>query len=175
MQSITFNENGGPITVTLSAGQAQPGSYVFRLWEANTNQIVLQKQGNFLNDADDSYELPTPNSANNGRLIQGILTVAPLPPNNNYSGAITVVQDGKTLGEIPISGSSDQPSVILNLYATLTVAVGEQTPEPKPEVVTEPVAETNLTDKGTPVENEPVADTEPAADTETATTSGGNA
>lgn len=157
MQSITFNENGGPITVTLSAGQAQPGSYVFRLWEANTNQIVLQKQGNFLNDADDSYELPTPNSANDGRLIQGILTVAPLPPNDNYSGAITVVQDGKTLGEIPISGSSDQPSVILNLYATLTAA-GEQTPEPKPEVVTEPAAET-----------------EPVAETETATTSGGNA
>lgn len=163
MQSITFNENGGPITVTVSAGQAQPGSYVFRLWEANTNQPVLQKQGNFLNDADDSYELPTPNSENNGRMIQAILTVAPLPPNDNYSSAITVVQDGKTIGEVSLSGSSDQPSVILNLYATLTAAVVEE------------VAETNLTDKGTPVENEPVADAEPAADTETATTSGGNA
>lgn len=168
-KSITFNRNGGPITVTVSAGQAQPGSYVFRLWEANTNQTVLQEQGNFLNDADDSYKLPEPNSENNGRMIQGILTVAPLPPNDNYSGAITVVQDGKTIGEVSLSGSTDQSSVTLNLYATLTAAVVEE------------VAETNLTETETAVETEPVAETEtpaetePAAETETATTSGGNA
>lgn len=120
MQSITFNPNGGTISVTLSAGQAQTGSYEFRLWEAGSNQIVMQQQGNFLNDEDDTYELPTPNGQNNGRLIQGIVVIALLPPNNNYSAAMTVKQDGATLGEVPISGSSDQPSVILNLYATLT-------------------------------------------------------
>lgn len=119
MQSITFNQDGGPINVTLSAGQAQPGSYELRLWEAGTNQIVLQKQGNFLNDADDAYPLPTPNSQNNGRLVQAIMTIALLPPISNYSAAVTIEQDGKTLGKIPISGTSNEPSVILNLYATL--------------------------------------------------------
>ena len=122
MQTISFNSNGGPISVTLSAGEAQTGSYEFRLWEANSNQIIMQKQGNFLNDQDDTYELPTPNAQNNGRLIQGIIVIALLPPNDNYSAAMTVEQDGKTIGEVPISGSSSQPSVILNLYATLGTA-----------------------------------------------------
>lgn len=125
MQSITFNTNGGPISVTLSAGQAQTGSYEFRLWEANSNQIVMQKQGNFLNDEDDTYQLPTPNAQNDGRLIQAVIVIAILPPINAYSASMTVAQDGKTIGEVPISGTTDQPSVILNLYATLTAGAGQ--------------------------------------------------
>ena len=119
MQSIKFNSNGGTISITLSAGQAQTGSYEFRLWEAGSNQMVIQNHGNFLNDDNDTYELPTPNTGNNGRLVQGIFTIALLPPNNNYSATMKVVQDGKTLGDVTTSGSSDQPSVILNLYASL--------------------------------------------------------
>ena len=138
MISISFNKSGGPITVELSTGNAQTGSYELRLWEADKNQIVMREHGNFLNPDDDSYKLPEPNSLNNGRRVQAVITVALIPPINKYSAALTVRQDGNELGQIPISGTSDQPSVILNLYATIQASQSDTDTTPAAHVASNP-------------------------------------
>lgn len=119
MKIISFNKDGGPICVTVSAGEAQTGSYEFRLWEADKNDVVMKKSGNFNNSDEDTYELPTPNDLNIGRQVQAIVVLALLPPSNDYSATMSVMQDDEELGKVTMEGSSDQPSVSLNLYAEL--------------------------------------------------------
>jgi hypothetical protein len=51
------------------------GSYTLFVWEAGENTIVMERRGNFVNVDDDVYELPLPNEANDGRLVECIATV----------------------------------------------------------------------------------------------------
>jgi hypothetical protein len=119
METIKFKKDGGPIVAEVSAGEAQTGSYDIKLWEADKNQLVFRKEGDFLNPDDDSYNLPTPNLINNGRRIQAIVVITPLPPLNQYSVALTLKQDGKIIGCIEISNKTDHQSEVLNIYAIL--------------------------------------------------------
>lgn len=88
-----FDPGGGPIRVGVSCDPNRNGSYTIILWEANANQAVKTYQGNFLNTADDEYDLDTPNSQHNGRLLEGMVVVA-IPPGVGPSDVTMIVSQG---------------------------------------------------------------------------------
>jgi hypothetical protein len=107
-----FDPAGGVISARVSCGFAQPGAYTLFLWEANKNKIVMERPGNFLNSDDDEYPLPTPNSVNQGRYVQALVTVAITPPELHYAVAVTVLQDGNNLATELRSGSGEPGDAI---------------------------------------------------------------
>ena len=119
MQTITFNKEGGPIIAEVTSGFAQPGAYGLKLWEKGLNQVVMRQEGNFINADDDSYPLPEPNEHNDGRIIQSVFSLTILPPITQYNVTLKISQDGKELGSVSVEKQTSQPSVILNLFATL--------------------------------------------------------
>ena len=119
MQTIKFNSNGGPIIVNVSAGQAQTGSYILKLWEADVNQIVMREEGNFVNPNNDSYALPNPTSSNKGRLIDSTVTVGIIPGNDYYQIDLDFYQDGEKIGNEMRSGSSEESTVTHKMYVLL--------------------------------------------------------
>ncbi|HEY6155915.1 MAG TPA: hypothetical protein VIV88_00600 [Gemmatimonadales bacterium] len=121
MQTIQFATDGGPVVVEVTCGHAQEGSYKLRLWEAGKNVIVKEYPGNFLNPDDDSYELPTPNQVNDGRIVECMTTVVITPPIKKYAVSLTLSQDGKQLGVVKAAGETDQPSETVDLFAQLVV------------------------------------------------------
>ena len=106
----------------MTCGQAQEGSYNLLLWEADRNLIVKQYPGNFMNPDDDSYDLPTPNQANDGRILECLTTVVVTPPIKKYAVSLTLSQDGRRLGVVKAAGETDQPSQTVDLFAQLVVA-----------------------------------------------------
>lgn len=75
MYTVKFKKNGSPISIDIQYKGAVTCSYVYALWENDSNAIVQTQQGNNLNPQDDSYELPTPTSLNEGRFIQVFSTI----------------------------------------------------------------------------------------------------
>ena len=122
MLTIQFAKEGGPVVAEVTCGQAQEGSYNLLLWEADRNLIVKQYPGNFINPDDDSYDLPTPNQANDGRILECLTTVVVTPPIKKYAVSLTLSQDGRRLGVVKAAGETDQPSQIVDLFAQLVVA-----------------------------------------------------
>lgn len=126
METITFNTEGGPLVAEVSSGFAQPGFYVLQLWNAGVNQVVMREQGNFINDDDDAYTLPTPNELNDGRVIQAVVTLTILPLADSgdpqYNVTLTLSQDGAELGKVSVSNTTTQHTVLVNVFATLQQA-----------------------------------------------------
>jgi len=122
VQTIQFAKEGGPVVAEVTCGQAQEGSYSLLLWEADRNLIVKQYPGNFINPDDDSYDLPTPNQANDGRILECLTTVVVTPPIKKYAVSLTLSQDGRRLGVVKAAGETDQPSQTVDLFAQLVVA-----------------------------------------------------
>jgi len=122
VQTIQFAKEGGPVVAEVTCGQAQEGSYNLLLWEAERNLIVKQYPGNFMNPDDDSYDLPTPNQANDGRILECLTTVVITPPIKKYAVSLTLSQDGRRLGVVKAAGETDQPSQTVDLFAQLVVA-----------------------------------------------------
>jgi len=122
VQTIQFAKEGGPVVAEVTCGQAQEGSYNLLLWEADRNLIVKQYPGNFMNPDDDSYDLPTPNQANDGRILECLTTVVVTPPIKKYAVSLTLSQDGRRLGVVKAAGETDQPSQTVDLFAQLVVA-----------------------------------------------------
>lgn len=119
MQTIEFNNEGGPIYVEVRCGYAQPGAYDLRLWEADVNEIVMKEEGNFINPDDDSYPLPIPNKKNNCRIVDCLATVTITPPIKDYQVDLRIHQDGSELGIETVSGQSDGPTVTVRLFMQL--------------------------------------------------------
>jgi hypothetical protein len=124
MKTATFNPSGGPIIAEIRSGFAQPGSYTLLLWEAGANVVVMRRDGNFINSADDSYRLPQPNEHNHQRLVQGIATIAIVPPLTDYQVDLIVSQDGHVLGGDTARGSNASGGVPVTLFVQLVSAGG---------------------------------------------------
>ncbi|GIV61410.1 MAG: hypothetical protein KatS3mg044_0276 [Rhodothermaceae bacterium] len=125
MDHITFDPEGGVLLAEVRAGFAQPGAYEFRLWEADASVVVLRRHGDFTGD--DVYALPEPVGSNHRRIVQAIVTVAPLPPERRYRATLRIRQDDQVLGEVavpadPGGGITEEPTVTLNLFARLVRA-----------------------------------------------------
>lgn len=118
-QTATFNPAGGPLSATITSGQAQPGSYELLLWEANSNKILMDERGNFLNADDDTFELPQPNSANDGRIVECIATAVITPPITNYALRLSIQQDGVEIGFDVSADKAKTPTVTADLFVQL--------------------------------------------------------
>ena len=119
MNHASFNENGRPVVAEIRSGFAQPGSYTLLLWEAGANVVVMRKDGNFINSADDAYPLPTPNQHNDGRIVQGVATLVITPPISDYNVDLIISQDGNVLGGDTASGSNASGAVQVTLFVEL--------------------------------------------------------
>ena len=119
MKTIRFNPEGGRLEVEVRGGFAQPGSYDVLLWEANANAIVWQQRGNFINTADDRYELPLAAATHDGRLLDCLATLVITPPLNQYRLVLLIHQDGAEIGAESVEGESDQPAVTVELFVQL--------------------------------------------------------
>jgi len=117
MQNVKFNENGGPIIVEVKCGHAQIGTYTILLWESN--DVLKEWKGNFINPEDDLYELPSPNKRNSGRIVDCLFTITLTPPIKDYYVELRIMQDGKELGIEKASGQSDIETITKELCLQL--------------------------------------------------------
>lgn len=119
MSSATFDPDGGRITVAVSCTPSRNGSYTIILWEANANRVAKKYPGNFLNTADDAYNLDLPNSAHNGRLLEAMVVVA-VPPGVGPSDVLmTVSQKGTELAREHLLVEPGSPGKLVDLYIDL--------------------------------------------------------
>lgn len=119
METVRFKKSGGPITVNINCGYAQPGSYVLILWEANSNSVVFKKEGNFINDEDDVFVLPTPINKNDGRILDLGAKLMIIPSITDYHVEINITQDGNTIGNLSQTGNSTGQFVTVQIFAQL--------------------------------------------------------
>jgi len=75
MTHVKFNPSGSPLKIEITYLGNMTASYVYTLWENNSNAKADEKSGNNLNDIDDKYELPTPVKLNEGRIIELFTTL----------------------------------------------------------------------------------------------------
>lgn len=115
MKTVQFNPAGGPITAEVRSGFAQPGSYTLLVWDAN--QVVMEKNGSFINPDNDSYALP--NGDNDRRIVECIATVVITPPVTNYQVDLVISQDGEALGGDTAADSNASGAVPVDLFVQL--------------------------------------------------------
>lgn len=118
IKEVFFERSGKPLYARISSGYAQPGHYLYRLWEAGKNIIVDKKEGNFLNPMDDIYSLPIPNDLNDDRVVQFVTTLTITPPVDDFSVKIEILQGDIIIGEDECSGKGKY-CVTINLFVIL--------------------------------------------------------
>lgn len=125
MNTVQFDVQGGPVIAEVRSGFAQPGSYTVLLWEADANLVVMRRDGNYINTADDAYPLPTPNQHNHRRMVECISTVVITPPVADYRVELVITQDGRDIGGDSASGSNASGAVTVDLFVELQAGGGE--------------------------------------------------
>lgn len=117
MKTATFDPASGPITAEVTCSNKREGSYTLFLWKGSTNDVVKEWRGNFLNPADDTYALPKPTKANNGRLVEALVTIARGP----CEVALTISQGGAILAresvKVPKGAVGVSPDLFVRLEA----------------------------------------------------------
>ena len=109
MYQVKIDPNGGPLQLDIQYLGAFTASYVYTLWEANSNAQVSQLSGNNMNSQDDVYPLPSPVAANVGRLIDVFSTLKNASDSDmNGIVQVKVSQGGTTL--TTISEKEDLPA-----------------------------------------------------------------
>jgi hypothetical protein len=119
MNTVQFDVQGGPVIAEVRSGFAQPGSYTVLLWEADANLVVMRRDGNYINTADDAYPLPTPNQHNHRRMVECISTVVITPPVTDYRIDLVIMQDGQDIGGDSAAGSNASGAVTVDLFVEL--------------------------------------------------------
>jgi hypothetical protein len=97
MKTATFDPSGGAIEVSIAASPNRDGSYDLILYEANQNKVVKEWQGNFINTADDEYDLAEPTAKHDGRLLEAMIVVAVPAGAGPCTVSMTASQDGSQL------------------------------------------------------------------------------
>ena len=123
MDTIFFDPKGETLVAEVRSGFANPGSYSLILWEKNSNKKAMPDRfGNFINADDDRHALPKPLSSNDGRIVESFVVVSPPKGSKDYFASLRVLQGTQVLGDISVSGQSDNPTVTIDLFALLQVA-----------------------------------------------------
>ncbi|HYW11915.1 MAG TPA: hypothetical protein VE871_08160 [Longimicrobium sp.] len=125
MNTVRFDVQGGPVIAEVRSGFAQPGSYTVLLWEADANLVVMRRDGNYINTADDAYPLPTPNQHNHRRMVECISTVVITPPVIDYRIDLVIMQDGRDIGGDSAAGSNASGAVTVDLFVELQAGGAE--------------------------------------------------
>lgn len=121
MKTIHFQPDGEEIIAEVRSGFANPGSYILRLWERDSNAKAMEDiPGNFINADDDAHPLPSPVADNDGRIVESFVVLSPPPGSKQYFASLRIKQGHRLLDEISVTGESDQPSsVSIDLFAKL--------------------------------------------------------
>jgi hypothetical protein len=123
METILFDRKGDALVAEVRSGFANPGSYALILWEKNSNAKAMPDRfGNFINADDDTHMLPKPLASNDGRIIESFVVVSPPKGSKDYFASLRIFQGTRILGDISLSGQSNDPTVTLDLFALLQAA-----------------------------------------------------
>jgi hypothetical protein len=101
MEKIKFDPNGPALKVDIQYLGALTASYVYTLWDTDTNAIVEERKGNNQNSQDDNYTLPQPTSQNKNRIID-VFSTLKNGDNAKIKGTVVVkvFQGQKKIGEV---------------------------------------------------------------------------
>lgn len=101
IQTLNFDPNGSRLFAKIKFEGLIVGSYMYQLWEAQSNDIIDARMGNNQNSEDDKYALPLPTGSNEGRLIDVRAKFVGLDPTNQPKFKIKVLlyQGGELIGE----------------------------------------------------------------------------
>jgi hypothetical protein len=120
MQTVLFDGDGGPISAEVRCGFANPGSYVLRLWEKDSNKKAMSDiEGNFINADDDRHPLPVPALTNDGRIVETFVTMSPPAGTKQFFASLRIIQDNQLLADVSVSNVTDQHSVTVDLFVKL--------------------------------------------------------
>ena len=119
MKTATFDPKGSAILVDVACSPQRDGSYNLILWEKDTNKVVREWKGNFINTDDDRYPLPRPNSRNDGRLLEGMVVVAIPPRAGPSTVSVSVTQDGRRLATERADVPPNSPGALVDLFILL--------------------------------------------------------
>lgn len=76
VKTARFDPDGDAINAAITCSPKRDGSYDLILYEKDKNKVVKEWAGNFINTADDDYDLPKPTAKNDGRLLEAMIVVA---------------------------------------------------------------------------------------------------
>lgn len=98
MQHVKFDPNGQPLKVQIDYFGPLTASYVYTLWEKNSNAKADERSGNNQNSQDDLYDLLSPVNENDGRIVEVFSTLAnPTETQQNEIVAIKILQGDAVL------------------------------------------------------------------------------
>ena len=126
-KTIYFDPSGGPLSVRMLAAFASPGHYSLMLLEHDRIKIV-KDWGNvaFASPEANTHKLPGAAGEHDGRFLHMLSSIGIVEPSGKFSVVMTVVQDGKDIGEVRDEGTSTENTKESEFAALLL---------PKPEVV----------------------------------------
>src|SRR3954451_973928 len=99
MYHIKFDPQGEDLKIDIQYFGKLTASYVYTLWEKNSNAKVSEHSGNNQNSQDDFYFLPSPVNENENRIIE-VFSTLNNPPNDSDIReivAIKILQGNTTL------------------------------------------------------------------------------
>ena len=121
MEKVKIDPNGSVLKIQIEYLGAITASYVFSLWSAMSNTVVIEKPGNNQNPEDDIYFLPQPVIQNLNRYIQVVSTLKNGDTTNlKVTVKVKVFQGNKKIGEVSETETIEaQKSAISNIYFKL--------------------------------------------------------
>lgn len=115
MYKIYFDPKGSTLKVDINYLGTAIASYVYQLWETKSNAVVFRQSGNNANSQDDNYDLPTPVSSNEGRLIDILSTLRALVGEEQVQIVnIKVFQGSKKIGDISETVDTSNGATVVN-------------------------------------------------------------
>lgn len=120
VKKVKIDPNGERIKIVISYEGLIIASYVYQLWEAQSNDVIITEKGNNQNPIDDTYFLPMPVKDNVGRIIDVRSRMVGLDPDVVKKWAVRVevfqgdkIDEAFDGGELGPNGASSQIFIIL--------------------------------------------------------------
>ncbi|HMV33526.1 MAG: hypothetical protein U0104_08300 [Gemmatimonadales bacterium] len=110
---------GAELSVELTCGEAQMGTYTLRLWTPDGLTVVRKARGSFMDEVEDRYALLSPPDANAEHLLQCRARVWLIQGHRKYAVFMTVKQGATVIGEASEVEQTDEPTVVVDLRARL--------------------------------------------------------
>jgi len=125
MYNLKISTETAPLTIEIHYFGLLTASYVYSLWEKDSNLKVDSKQGNNLNGDDDIYQLPVPNTRNLGRLIEVFSTLNnPEAESKPETVALKIIQNGDLLFTDEKPSGVDVGHKTFSVAESLSIAAG---------------------------------------------------
>lgn len=124
--SIPFDPSGLPLAVRVWCGHAQAGAFDLRLFRPTRGVPVAgwRHHGVLRAPADDTFALPQPPAVNLRHVLRCRFRIGVLPPDEEYSAFLSVLQGDRVAGEVTARGIAESPTVSVLLLARL-VSIAE--------------------------------------------------